>query len=150
MGDMLTCFRFFQGIQRGGLIAETGAAMQKHDAEILDLNRTQLDRGELSDGDTLGRYSPATLKRKQKDIAKGVKGIQAYPMNLYQSGDFRKEFTLTIEGNKYTVTSGNDKTPHLIKMFTGAIFGLTPESVGKVWGIVRDDVVGEIKRKQMA
>ena len=93
--------------------------------EAFDLNtESQLfEKGEDSEGQTLGDYAPLSV------VLRSEAGLPVDRITTRVTGDFHDAW----EGNfvKFPVpfTSSDSKTPDLIALFGVRIFGLTPKSI---------------------
>lgn len=99
--------------------------MQQHKERIADYNRTQLLRGEDSEG-----------KIFMKVAGKKERGNSALPSgatDFYETGAFHRSIFLKTEGNKFSLDATDKKRDKLVDMSSESIFGLQEENMQRVW-----------------
>lgn len=103
----------------------------------IDLNTSQLERGQRSDGTTLPNYSPNSI---------AVFGKPDAPMTLFDTGDFYEGFYLDARGFPIQVESQDYKSGMLQQRYGIEIFGLQEENKSEfAKGHVLHSFVAKIK-----
>lgn len=110
-------------------------AIEKHEDDILDLNRQQLDRGLDAAGDSLGRYKNFKYKNRWQ------------PVDLKLTGDFRRKFTLQSDEKETIIFSQDVKAPLLEKRYGVDINGIPSSMIPNMQELVEDDFVKEYKKQ---
>lgn len=114
------------------LIGFLQAALNKHQADITELNKKQLEKGEKADGSMFEEYSHRTVKIRQIE-GNPVKGRL---IALYDTGDFWKGFWSIAKDGKLSMLSKDQKTNMLISKYGESIFGLTDSNFKKLGDII--------------
>ena len=115
LNDLVSKFRLLDSdVLRG--IEDT---FRENDTVIEDLNISQLERGERSDGVILDDYSPISVE---------VYGKPPGPIRLFDTGDFYKGITLTAATDAATLSGRDSKTAELQSDYGDEIIGLTEEN----------------------
>ena len=114
------------------LIAFLQSALNKHQADITELNKKQLEKGEKADGSMFEEYSHRTVKIRQLE-GNPVKGRL---IALYDTGDFWKGFWSIAKDGKLSMLSRDQKTNMLISKYGESIFGLTDSNFKKLGDII--------------
>lgn len=97
-------------------------AVLDNEAELIDANTAQLEKGKDALGNFLDEYASDTYAH----FKVAVKGSQA-PLgvpNLRLEGDFYEGFVLRWDGGEAFITSTDYKTPKLVTMYGVNIFGV--------------------------
>lgn len=98
-------------------------AIQENEAELADLNITQLQQGKDHEGDDIDpAYTPFT-----KQI-KAFKGQPTDKVTLEDTGDFYAGMFAEVRGKKVLFGSDDSKTTKIVKKYGGQVFGLTDEN----------------------
>jgi hypothetical protein len=116
--------------------------LQRHESEIEALNKSQLSKGELSDGSKLPPYSKGYLKTRRKHRR------PITPMDLNLTGDLYQSWFTTFFDSYLSLDSLDGKGPIHEKRFGSGIYGLSPESIEiLIWekGVADEFVVEFIK-----
>lgn len=125
------------------VIRAAGTAMKANETEILEINKEQLQEGKNSDNEPVGFYrSVGYALYKNKRNPKAGYGT----VDLKDTGDFYRSFTLTINGNVYTISATDSKMPELVSKYSPKIFGFMEENKIKVWMAFRNDFINEFKK----
>ena len=119
--------------------------LKNNEAELVDLNTSQLYSGVDANGQSLGEYSPFTKELKQ------AKGQPTDRITLKDEGDFYDGFGLVRNDFPFLLTSSDSKTSELTQMYGEKIFGLTAENwkeyiQGILLPFVQDDFKAEISK----
>lgn len=122
----------FKDLDMKSLIAE---AMSEKDEPILDLNRTQLDRGLDAKGESLGKYKNFKYKNRFQ------------PVDLKLSGDYRNKFTLAAGTKSAEIFSQDFKDEILKKRYGKDINGIAQPFKANVAEIIKDTLGEKIKSK---
>ena len=114
---------FMAPLLRVNIEQVVASAIDAHDEDIVELNRTQLQAGQLSTGaDIKPFYRPVTIKIKQR------KGQATDKVTLRDKGGFYAgTFAKRISGGT-EVSSTDEKTGRLVDKYTIDIFGLSVAS----------------------
>lgn len=125
----------FKGIDMNKIIED---AMAVHEERILDLNRQQLDRGLDAKGKSLGKYANFKYKNRFE------------PVDLKNTGEFRKKFTLSRSKNKKEaeIFSQDEKQSKLEKRYGKDIQGLNSQNMSTAGEIIKPEVQ-ELYKKQL-
>ena len=114
---------------------------KNEEAEIIDLNHSQLDEGVTSEDEKISPpYSPNTQKYSQ--LPKGPSD----PVTLEETGEFREDFAVRFGEDWFAIYSEDDKTEKLEAKYGKDIFGLTEESKKDLYSLVRRDFEKEIRK----
>lgn len=118
-------------------------SLENKKEEAFDLNtESQLfEKGEDSDGNTLGQYAPLSV------VLRSEAGLPIDRITTRVTGDFHDGW----EGNfvKFPVpfTSSDSKTPDLIALFGVRMFGLTPKSIDTLLDdVLRDEITDNFQK----
>lgn len=106
-------------------------ALEAKQLRILNLNRSQLDRGEDAKGKSLGQYKNFKYKNRFK------------PVDLKLTGEFHRKLTLSrSKGNRKQaeIFSQDEKAPALEKKYGKDIMGLTEESTERAAEIIKPEL----------
>lgn len=109
------------------LVEATAIALEQNHELIVELNKAQLNQGELSDQSFLPPYKNVTKKIRAEY------GLQTDVMDLSFTGSFQSRFYLSLSGKQYSILSDDSKTDLLIKRYSEKIFGLIPENRLAAW-----------------
>ena len=92
---------------------------------IIDLNQEQLYKeGEDSEGQSLGKYSPYTIKIKQS------KGQPTSHITLYDTGEFYESFKVTYKGGELILDANGQKDDtNLFTEYGDDILGLNDKNM---------------------
>ncbi len=100
--------------------------LKELEPEMIDLNVSQLARGEGKSGSKLPEYAnPDYFAAKR---AEGLTEQAGTHYNILLSGDTRSGMLLKKEGNNHFLTSTNEKVPRLNQLTNNDIFGLQKKS----------------------
>ena len=97
--------------------------IKQTEAEIIDLNTNQLQKGLDANGNKLPEYQNENYLASKKAQGLATAGSN---YNFYLEGDFYKGFFMDDKGD---INSSDEKTPKLEKLAGEPIFGLTNESI---------------------
>ena len=123
------------------LVDITGDAMVRNDERIVELNKEQMNEGVTSHNVPITpKYTPFTIMKKIE------KGQRFDVVTLRDTGSFQDKMKLIMGGDKFAITSTDEKTRKL-EIKYGDIFGLSDSGNKEAWLIVRPDVVSDIKDK---
>lgn len=118
-------------------------AVISNDERLIEMNRSQMERGVRSDGDLIQpEYQSmgyAFFKRGQ-----GTKAPMGVP-DLKLTGAFHREMVLVVEGDEYEFGSTDEKTGMLTEKYD-KIFGLTKENQQEAVRI-NTEKLGQLFRK---
>jgi hypothetical protein len=131
---MCTIKEMRERLQSLSLIDITGEVMQSLEVEedILDLNRNQLyESGIDSKGNKLHQYR----SNHYRDFKYEIRGREL--TDLFLTGQFQRNFYITVENGTYDFYSTDSKTQKLIDNYGDQIFGLTEENKIKAHYIIR-------------
>jgi hypothetical protein len=106
---------------------------------MVELNQRQLDDGTRSDGSFLPPYSPYTVVLKEK------KGQQTHPMNLEDTGSWRRLMKAKLYGNKFEIQSDDPKDEMLQDKFGEEIEGLTEEHIAEVGERAKPGILNNLR-----
>lgn len=96
-------------------------AVLDNEAQILDANTAQLEKGEDALGDLLDEYAwDWYAEMKQAEGSQAPFGIP----DLKLEGDFYNGFILKRDGDKFFITSEDSKRDDLVNKYGEDIFGL--------------------------
>lgn len=96
-------------------------AVLDNEAEILDANTAQLEKGKDALGNLLEEYAwEWYAKMKQAEGSKAPFGIP----DLKLEGNFYSGFILKHDGDKFFITSEDSKRDKLVEQYGEGIFGL--------------------------
>ncbi len=101
-------------------------AVLENEAEILDLNTAQLERGEDSFGNLLDEYASDTYAQFKQAL--GSKAPLGIP-DLKLEGDFYSGFVLKYDGAAFFITSTDEKKDRLKDKYGEDVFGLQEKSI---------------------
>ena len=101
-----------QPLKNIDFLALFAKALQANEAYIFELNNQQLDKGQDSEGKSLGRYANFKYKNRFQ------------PVDLLLTGAFREKETLQINKKDAEVFSQDYKYPFLTKRYGVNIFGI--------------------------
>jgi len=113
-----------------------GRSIQNNETLLLDLATEQLDTGKDQEGGDLGTYANIAYKGRLK------------PVDLKDTGAFRRSFDLKHRGNVLSVTASDEKTDKLQDKYGDDILGLPRPKWDEIKDIVKVDVI-EVIRRQM-
>lgn len=123
------------------IIQLTGAVLQEHEQEVLDINRAQLHKGMGSDGSMLQKYDPDFSVKvggssiRYKALKESMNPHSAGRYDMFFSGDSYNRMRLVIDGPRYQITGeGFAKAYH-----DGTIMN----------GVVRDRIYGLYENDHM-
>lgn len=112
------------------------AIVKKHEPELLDLNKEQLQGNQDSDGKSLGKYS-----KKYAEL-KGEENV-----NLFLTGDFYYGFFFASEKFPVIIFSYDEKTEWLVNRYGENVFGLTKNNkLLAASTILKDDIAAYYKK----
>lgn len=118
-------------------------AVISNDERLIEMNRSQMERGVRSDGDLIQpeyrSMGYAFFKRGQ-----GTKAPMGVP-DLKLTGAFHREMVLVVEGDEYEFGSTDEKTWMLTEKYD-KIFGLTKENQQEAIRI-NTEKLGQLFRK---
>ena len=111
-------------LSNGKLIEFLEEVLNELERDIIELNRSQLEKGQKADGSFNRPYSRSTIN---------VRNIEGNPVKgqliaLYDTGDFWGYFWAQAYNGKLNIWSSDVKTEMLVKEYGEAIFGLTDEN----------------------
>lgn len=101
-------------------------AVLENQAEILDLNTAQLEKGKNSLDELLQRYASDEYAKFKKAI--GSNAPSGVP-NLKLEGDFYSGFKLERDGEDWMIFSTDEKNDELVNKYGSSIFGLSEKSI---------------------
>ena len=120
--------------------------LEKLEKKIVQLNQSQIRRGERSDGsDIKPDYEDITVVLKEK--AGTQTPGEPFAVNLYDTGAFYAGFQVLITNNQVIIDSSDSKSDDLQDKYGEKIFGLQKENLNKVLREVRTSVVTKIKNE---
>lgn len=117
-------------------------AVKKNEAEIVDLNISQMEEsGVTHKGEEIQRrgvsyrgYSPMTIQIKR------LKGQETKHITLKDEGDFHNKMKIVYNQDSFTFTSDDDKTEEL-QSYYNDIFGLTDENIKEMKDLIKPDLI---------
>lgn len=112
-------------------------AVMMNDAEIIDLNTSQLDEGLFSTGEKTPEYASKEYMEEKRALGKG-KGQPN--MNFDLTGDFRSGWYIKNINKAFEFNSRDSKTPELVRREGEDIFGLTENNKGEAAQIILPDL----------
>jgi hypothetical protein len=110
-------------------------AIEKHEDDIMDLNRQQLDRGLDANGDSLGKYKNFKYKNRFQ------------PVDLKLTNDFRRKFTLQSDEKQTIIFSQDEKAPWLEKRYGEDINGIPSSMIPNMQELIEDDFVNQYSKQ---
>lgn len=114
------------------------AAVKKAEKLFLDANKSQLLKGENSEGKIVGEYSQYTEGFADRDGILTPKTPNS-PYNFNWTGEFLKGFLLNVDGDGVTISSSGIGTGGKRDFLTNEnLFGLTDENLSK---IIKDEII---------
>lgn len=116
--------------------------LNKYLDEVERLNKDQLSKGLLANGDTTPSHSGSPISEMYVDskIERGVYSESLYPkMNFYNTGDFYRGITAFLEDDGITIDSNDEKVLMLETRYSPYLLGLTKESVTKLTANIIDE-----------
>jgi hypothetical protein len=137
-----------QGMQNGTIVRDV---LQTHEADIIDLQRTQLLEGKGSDGKDIHPFYTEDVKpsgwfntKKSAENYKAWKQTLSYPKNvqrnpnapnLYITGVFHNDLGVSFGTDSVMVKPDTAYAAKIMQKYGFNIFGLSMES----WGLVFDE-----------
>lgn len=122
--------------------------LKELEPEIIDLNISQLSRGEGKSGSKFPEYAnPDYFAAKR---AQGLTEQAGDNYNLLLTGDFRQGFYLKQTQNESFVDSTDNKTPRLLLLTDNDIFGLQQQNLGKLIDDKIEDLICDRLEKKMS
>jgi len=117
-------------------------ALKKNEAEIVDLNISQMEEsGVTHKGEEIQRrgvsyrgYSPMTVQIKR------LKGQETKHITLKDEGDFHNKMKIVYNQDSFTFTSDDDKTEELQSYYSD-IFGLTDQNIEEMKDLIKPDLI---------
>ncbi len=100
---------------------------------LLDLATDQLDRGTDQEGSNLGTYANIAYKGRLR------------PVDLKDTGAFRRSFDLKNRGKVLSVTASDEKTDKLQDKYGDDILGLPRPQWAEVKDIVKDGMIDAVR-----
>ena len=113
-------------------------ALKSVQDKLIELNKSQLNKGEDIFGDVVGYYTSNTERKSKLENTKKEKK-EGSPYNFQWSGDFFDGFKVGINDNEVTILSnvqGDDDKLGFLKM--NNLEGLQKENLNKV---IKEDVL---------
>lgn len=110
-------------------------AIVSNEEAILDINRQQLDRGQDSKGNSLGKYANFKYKGRFQ------------PVDLKLTGDFRDKFSLQVDDKKTEIFSQDQKEELLKKKYGKDIFGISAPFIPNVVDAIDDDFISNYQKQ---
>jgi hypothetical protein len=102
--------------------------------QIIKFNTDQLDSGQASDGSEVQpSYRPSTIERKKR------KGQPYDRVTLKDEGDFHASFFVRF--------GSDQKRVYLERKYGTDIYGLSPENLGQLIGLINDDFIEALRRQ---
>ncbi len=154
------------GALRSNMALFAREALRKKEAEILDLQRTQLFSGKNSDGEDIRPYYTEDLKPrghfKSIDAAKQYaewKDGMTYPKDVYRNplapnlyiagvpneGKFHSELGVEFGQDAMAIVGTTAYAKMIMGKYGQDTFGLTDESFETIREEVKDDIVEQVK-----
>lgn len=104
------------------------AALDKHEQQILDYNRQQLDRGLDAKGKSLGKYANFKYKNRFQ------------PVDLKLTNSYRGKKTLATGKKKAEMFSQDPKADKLVKIYGKDIEGLNKQNLDNTGELIKPHV----------
>jgi hypothetical protein len=109
---------------------------------IEDLNRDQLEHGQLSDGSDIKPFY-----KKGTVVARKKKGLQTAVVDLKDEEKFYKGIrTKPVANGDTELDSADPKTPYLVKRYSDRIFGLTVPSTEQLQDRLKPFIQDDFKQ----
>jgi len=109
-------------------------AVKKNRRAIIQLNLDQLDKGLDANSRSLGKYARLSYKGRLR------------PVDLLDTGRFRRAFEVEVDDTGITIYSIDVKTDLLVEKYGENIFGLNATNAKKLMQIVKPDFEKNLKR----
>jgi hypothetical protein len=134
MFELLSTFAggLFDGLNYDKAIDDS---VKLHDSEIEDLNISQLQVGQNSDGKSIGQYSSLEYKGRLT------------PVDLEKDGGFYKGINAKSKGGLLDIGSTDEKESILKREWGEKILGLTVDNMHETASIIIDDVADNLYRQ---
>ena len=147
-------------LTQGSIIRDV---LEKHDAEIVDLQRTQLLMGKGSDGQDIHPFYTEDVKphgyfrsvktaenyRAWKQTISYPKNVQRNPNapNLYITGVFHNDLGVRFGSDGVAIVPDTAYAANIMAKYGMNIFGLNPESWAVVFGEygAKDELITKMK-----
>ncbi|MBD2705515.1 hypothetical protein IC229_33195 [Spirosoma sp. BT702] len=110
-------------------------AVERHEDEITEFNREQLDKGLDSDGRSLGSYASRKYKGRLR------------PVDLLDTGAFRGSFNVDAQTGGFVVDATDSKTQKLTAKYGKAILGVSDENKPAIGEWIKDELISEIEQE---
>ena len=118
-------------------------AVRSRESEVISLNvDDQLFQGIGANGERIRPpYAPATVRIKRR------KGQPYDRVTLRDTGDYHESFFLIYRDDEFEFDAKDPKKKWLERRYKKkSIYGLTDQNVGRVIGLIGDDVVVEFRK----
>ena len=102
--------------------------------EMENLQRAQMLDNKDAEGASLGGYKKGTEARNTKRVTKVTAGE---PIILKDTGSFQSKVKAVVDKDKAKLTSTDEKTGEITKMFGEEVFGLSPEYLASFQNFIR-------------
>lgn len=110
--------------------------------QIIKFNTDQLDSGQASDGSEVQpSYRPSTIERKKR------KGQPYDRVTLKDEGDFHASFFVRFGSDEFEIEATDQKRVYLERKYGTDIYGLSPENLGQLIGLINDDFIEALRRQ---
>lgn len=138
----MTIGGFLRSVKALNTDAAVDDAIEQTKEKVVELNRSQLLRGENKDGDRLGKYrNPAYARMKA-----AMNPLAGGSVDLKLTGGFQREMFVDQRRDALVLGSTDEKTQSLLRRYPGA-FGLGPRSIESYRATVRPVLFSMIKNQ---
>jgi hypothetical protein len=119
------------------------SALSNYEAEIIDLNTSQLEQGKLSTGKDTEEY----LSDNYAKFKKSIGSISSPKADLKLTGDFYDGFNIDFKSYQLIFESTDSKAPKLERQYSIDIYGLTDKNKAEALEYAKDDVINELNNE---
>lgn len=113
--------------------------------QIIQMNITQLQSGQSGEGsEIVPSYRPSTIERKKR------RGQPYNKVTLEDEGDFHASFFVRYGDDFFELDSDDQKRVYLERKYGQKIYGLTDENTSRLIASIREEFIGEFRRKLLA
>lgn len=111
--------------------------------ELIDLNLSQLEKGQAADGTSVGTYRDSEYAKFKKAIG----SISSPKVDLKVTGDFYAGFIAKIQSRFIEIESKDAKADDLESRYGSEIYGLTDKNLSEYVDLILPYYVDEIKKQ---
>ena len=119
--------------------------LERFKPELLDLNTSQLEKGEASDGSNVGMYVDSEYAKFKKSIG----SISSPKVDLKVTGDFYEGFRAEIKKKIISISSKDSKAGNLEKRYGSEIYGLTASNLSVYIDTILPYFIDEMRKEML-